>query len=311
MYTVLLSFAMIIACGIAWRRLAAEAGSVDALRQSINATVFNLFLPALCLKVLSTATMNREMLVIPLVAGLSLAVTLCLAVAAYRWLRRPLGLENREIGALIIAATFGNVTYLGLPVLTERFGTAGAGYAIFFDLFASTPMLWLAGIALAAHYGSGAPFNFRSALVTLGRLPPIWACVLGVGLSVGHLVLPGFLASAIGMLAGLVVPLMIFSIGLALRMPKAGRLQAIMPAVLIKMAVVPLLTYGMGRACGLAGIPLSACALEGAMPTMVLALLIARQFQLDEELTALCIAVTTGLSFATLPLVDHLLKLAG
>ncbi|MBC7542502.1 MAG: AEC family transporter [Candidatus Sericytochromatia bacterium] len=308
MNTVLLSFALIIALGVGWRRFAADAAAVEALRSRINATVFNLFLPALCIKVLSTTGLDRAMFVIPLVALISLAITLAFAASVYRLLQRPLGLAPRETGALIIAATFGNVTYLGLPVLSERFGPGAAGYAIFFDLFASTPMLWLAGVALAAHYGSGAPFRLDAALRTLLGLPPLWGCAVGVLLSVGHVTLPASITHALGLLAGLVVPLMIFSIGLALQMPKIDRLKAIWPALLIKMALVPLLTYAVARLCGLSGPPLAAVALEGAMPTMVLALLIARQFKLDEGLTALCIAVSTALSFATLPLADRLLS---
>jgi predicted permease len=48
------------------------------------------------------------------------------------------------------------------------------------------------------------------------------------------------------------------------------------------------------------------------MPTMVLSLLIASRFKLDESLAAFMIVVTTAISFVTLPLTlylaDHLVR---
>jgi predicted permease len=48
--------------------------------------------------------------------------------------------------------------------------------------------------------------------------------------------------------------------------------------------------------------------LEGAMPTMVLSLLIAARFKLDESLAAFIIVVTTAISFITLPVAIYLVQ---
>jgi predicted permease len=71
---------------------------------------------------------------------------------------------------------------------------------------------------------------------------------------------------------------------------------------------VPLIAYATATTLGLKGIALSACILEGAMPTMVLSLLIAARFKLDESLAAFIVVVTTAMSFVTLPVAIYLVQ---
>jgi predicted permease len=57
----------------------------------------------------------------------------------------------------------------------------------------------------------------------------------------------------------------------------------------------------------LSGATLKAVTIEGAMPVMVLSLVIADEFELDVPLAAACIAGSTILLFITLPAVMKLL----
>jgi len=101
---------------------------------------------------------------------------------------------------------------------------------------------------------------------------------------------------------------MIFSIGLALSLPKVGHAYAIIPAVIIKLAIVPFFSFLAAAMLGLSGDALASCLIEGAMPTMVLSLLIAAKFKLDVSLAAFLIVVTTVLSFFSLPVAVYLTK---
>ena len=58
---------------------------------------------------------------------------------------------------------------------------------------------------------------------------------------------------------------------------------------------------------GLNGSVLKAVTIEGAMPVMVLSLVIADEFDLDVPLAALCIAVSTVALFFTMPVMMKLL----
>jgi len=206
---------------------------------------------------------------------------------------------------LVLAATFGKLTYLGLPVLTGLYGYEAAKYALYYDLLAATPLLWFVGAPLASRYGEGKRMGIGDSFRTIASLPPLWGIGAGFVLNLGGIALPSFLLKTLGMLGDLVVPLMIFTIGLALSLPKVRHAYAIIPAVAIKLGVVPFISYTAAMLLGLKGTALASCFIEGAMPTMVLSLLIASRFKLDESLAAFVIVVTTVLSFITLPLAIH------
>jgi predicted permease len=305
MQDLLLSFGMIIFAGVAVRRLPTGLDA-DALRQAINASVFNIFLPALCIKVVSTAAIDSETLLVPAVAWITTISSLLISLAVYGVTQKILRITPAEKGVLVLAAAFGNVTYLGLPVLTGLYGYEAAKYALFYDLLATTPLVWLAGASLASRYGEGKAFRIGESLKTLASLPPVWGIGGGILLKAAGVPLPAFVLKTLGMFGDLVVPLMIFTIGLALTLPRVKHAYAIIPAVLIKLAVVPIISFSAAVLLGLKGTALASCLIEGAMPAMVLTLLMASRFKLDESLAAFIIVVTTVISFATLPLTIHL-----
>lgn len=305
MHDILFPFGLIILTGVACRRLRIGLDA-DSLRQAINAAVFNIFLPALCVKIVYTASMDLETLLVPATAWVTTISGLLISFAVYTLLEKPLRIVPAEKGVLILAAAFGNVTYLGLPVLTGLYGYGAAKYALFYDLLATTPLLWLVGAAMASRYGEGKRFALRESLRTISSLPPVWGIFAGIALKLTHVPLPETILKTLGMFGDLVVPLMIFTIGLALSLPRVKHAYVIVPAVLIKLFLVPFISYFAAVLLGLRGTALSSCLIEGAMPTMVLSLLIASRFRLDESLAAFLIVVTTVLSFATLPFAVHL-----
>jgi predicted permease len=308
MQEILLSFGLIILTGVGFRRLRIGPDA-DSVRQAINVAVFNIFLPALCVKIVYTASIDIETLLVPATAWVTTISGLLVSFAVYTLLEKPLHVSPAEKGVVLLAAAFGNVTYLGLPVLTGLYGYGAAKYALFYDLLATTPLLWLAGAAIASRYGEGKRFEFRESLRTVSSLPPVWGILAGIALKLAHIPLPSFIMRTLGMFGDLVVPLMIFTIGLALSLPRVKHAYIIIPAVLIKLFLVPFISYSAAVLLGLTGTALASCLIEGAMPTMVLSLLIASRFRLDESLAAFLIVVTTVLSFVTLPLAVHLTEL--
>jgi predicted permease len=308
MHETLLSFGLIILAGLGFRHL--RVGRLDAhvLRDAINILVLNVFLPALSLSAMYEADIGREALLVPATAWVTTLLTLALSVSVFGYLARRTSLSPEVTGVLVITATFGNVTYLGLPVLRELFGPPAIKYALFYDLLATTPILWRIGAPVAARYGTGGKTSLAGSLRTVLTLPPIWGIFIGMALNLADIPVPGFLLKALEILGSVVVPLMIFSVGLSLTFPRVEQPWLMLPALAVKLALVPVIAYGAARALGLSGTALSACAVEGAMPPMVLALLISARFGLHVPLTAVLIVAGTALSFFTVPLA---LSLAG
>ncbi len=303
MHQTILSFFIIIASGLIFRILKPGGIVGEDLRKNINTTVFNLFLPALCVKVMTNANLSFEAITVPINAYLTLSLLILISFVFFKVTKKLFHLNREVIGALILTSTFGNTTYLGLPVITGLFGEESAKYVLYYDLFATTPFLWTIGARFAAFYGGEKSPNIYDSIKKLLTLPPLWGIIIGILINILQLKLPFFIYKALELLGSVVVPLMIFSIGLSLSFVKPKHAFAIVFACIFKLILSPVVGFYLGKLMGLSRLTLSIVTLEAGMPSMVLSLLIASIFKLDVTLTAFTIVITTLLSFVSLPMI--------
>ncbi|MDQ6995923.1 MAG: AEC family transporter [Mariprofundus sp.] len=305
MFNVLLGMAAIILIGIGWRILLGRK-SAESIRAHLAQAVYHIFLPALVLHVLWQAPVDLNTIRIPLVAALSVLLSLLAAFLLYgngKLVAAFLpGNSNKMVGALLLASAFGNFSYLGLPVLSQAFGDWAQVIAIQFDLLASTPILFTVGIVLARYYGHASEGDH--VLLSLFQVPPLWAALAGLLLSVFAMPVPIWLDTALTTLAAAVVPLMLLSVGMALRWQSgwAARIPVLLPLMVIQLGLMPLIAWAACIGVGMPAQYLPPSVIEAAMPTMVLGLLVCDRFKLDVALYAEAVTLTTALSLFTLPI---------
>jgi predicted permease len=186
--------------------------------------------------------------------------------------------------------------------LESAFGGWARSVAIQYDLFACTPLLLTVGIIVARAHGTAT--DDEHPLVGLARVPALWAAVAAVGLNALSAPIPSILGDAMTRLAGGVVPLMLIAIGLALEWERGWtrRARLMVPVVVIRGAIAPLVVWGAAIALGLEGPTLSAVVLEAAMPSMVLGVVICDRYGLDTALYASAVTWSTAASILVLPL---------
>lgn len=249
---------------------------------------------------MATTKLDRVFVTVPATAALVTLACLGAAAAFYRftpWFREA---ARPTVGVLLLSAAFGNVTYLGLPVITETLGAPYGYVAILYDLLASTPVLLTVGMLTAARFGSGARVSLEASLRRVLKLPPLWGVIAGIICQV--VPTPKAVIDAAQLMGRAVIPVMIFTVGLALDFKDVRRLPVAVPALAAKLFLAPVLAWSLARLLGMTGGVLQAVVIEGAMPVMVLSLVLADEFELDVPLAAACIAVSTVASFFTLPL---------
>lgn len=303
----MLSFGLIVAAGYAWRFF--DPGGIDRhrLRHALSAAVLHFFLPALAFGLIATTTIDRSFIFVPLTAAVVTLAGLAAGFAAVRllpWFRRT---SRPAVGVLLLSGAFGNVTYLGLPVIIETLGQRFGYIAILYDLLATTPILLTVGMLMAARYGSGETSSLKTSFRRVLRLPPLWAVAAAVAVQIAGATPPRFVLEAAQLMGRAVIPVMIFTVGLALDFQDLRRLPVAVPALTLKLLLAPVLAWQAGTLFGLGGDELRAVVIEGAMPVMVLSLVIADEFELDVPLAATCIAVSTVASFFTLPMMMKML----
>jgi len=280
-------------------RIAKPAGlSAEQTRLVLTTVVYYLLLPAMVLEVLWSADIGLHSFQYTLLGvGSIIFAILCIwmvgAVCKF---------EDRRLGAMILAATFPNVTYLGLPVLEQTFGSWARSVVIQMDLFAVTPLLFTVGIAIARHYGEESSEKPRPVWLFFNA-PPFWAAAVAIILNINGIIAPVWLSGVLQKLSAAVVPLMLFSLGLALswRAVSVRNIPYIIPVIIIKMALMPLVAMVLVRFLPLAFEYKAAAVLDLSMPSMLLGIVFCDRYRLDSSLYAMAVTVTTAISLITLP----------
>ena len=296
MFVVLIQMFLLILCGAVWRWVRPAGLDGDQTRRVLTAVVYYLFLPALILKLMSHSPLDGESLRISLFGVAVMGCGALLSTVYLYWRRLP----SRQAGAMWLAVSFPNVTFLGLPVLLEIFGDWAALLVIQLDLFAFTPLVLTVGVLVARAYGGAGKGNQIAAFL---RVPPLWAAVVAIGLNVSGWHWPLWATDFLNLLAKGVTPLMLLSLGLALDWRALGwRLwPQVFPVVLFKLVLMPLFGWWLASWLGFSGDKLSALVLEAGMPSMLFGVVLCDRYGLDSRLYAVLVTVTTLLSIVTLP----------
>lgn len=293
----ILTFTAIVAVG-AVLRLTGVLRREDA--RPINALIIYVGLPAFIFQAVHAAELRPDLWGVVAVAWIVFAAMAGLAWLAARALKLPRGMA----GAFIIATALGNTGYIGYPITQALLGARELPEAVFYDVFGTVGGLVFVGLLIAQHYGDNAEARVNP-LRELVTFPAVIA--LAVALLLRPFPIPDMVSSGLGLLANMVAPLIMVSVGLSLRFRTLGRAAVPLTALtLLRLVVAPLIALGVGTLVLGAAVPLRVAVLEAGMPSMMLTLVVGERFGLDTDFIASAIFVTTAAAAVALPLVQLL-----
>ena len=259
-------------------------------RIGITGPEFNQRVTPLVMNVLLTATILNSVLSVPDFTGrdivdyvLVLTAATVLQVVMAWFLPRLLRTRSEDVGATRLVTAFGNVGFVGLPVVAAIFGDE----MVFFASLCNIPFnLALYSIGAAQLSGTdGARFDWRKVLNM-----PVIATLLSVVLLLSRIHVPAVIADTISTLAGATIPLSMLIIGTSL--------GAISVRALLTWLVLRPFVSGV-----LLGIPVLLAACPSAMVVTALCL----QYERSDAFASKCIFLSTVLSAVTIPLLIWLL----
>ncbi len=212
-------------------------------------------------------------------------------------LGRLFRLSPEQASVVKVNAALSNTTFVGLPVCTALWGSAGSVLALTYDLGMSLVFFTLAPWG----YGrSSRGLPWRQVCLN----PMIWGGILGAVVSASGLRLSGWPVEAITILGDATIPLSLLLVG-ALAEPARIRIGTLLPLtayLLGRLIVVPVAAWLLVCALRLATIPAAVVFLQSAMPASVVATVMARQYGADARLAATGAFLSVPLSFVTVPL---------
>lgn len=229
--------------------------------------------------------------------GAIIAVTLGVAAVSAA-LIEILGLPQRSF---LPALTLGNTGNLGLPLCLFAFGEQGLGLAV--AVYVTNSLLQFTFVPLL--------HTRVSILRTLFSTPMLYGAVAGLAVLTTGVSVPAWLASTLGALGDLLIPLMLMALGNTIGGLKATNLPRAFGLGAARLAISFAVAVGVSYALGLSGIAQGVLVLQGSMPAAVFSYLFAAHYDRDADDIAGIVLVSTLLGALTLPLlVSYALSLA-
>ncbi len=275
-----------------WRRVPVEP---------VSALVFYLFTPALIFHSMATTTLTAALSL--RIVGVMVITFLAMYLTASLWSRAVRHEASWRAGFALAAVTpnWGN---LGIPVARLAFGATGFDVAVVSfvvgALLAQTGSVAIASLARAP--GTGA-------LLQPLRYPAPYAAAAGIVVNALGISLPAVIETPVKTLSEAAIPVMLVVLGLQLR-HAVGLSQVRDTAVvsLGRLLIAPIVAWATATAIGLGGVERATLTLLAAMPTAVVATIIAQQLGAQPGFVTRVVVTTSVLSMVTLTALITLLR---
>jgi predicted permease len=297
MILTLIQMMLVMLCGVGWRIFSPTGLTADQIRPILTTVIYYVFLPALILDILWSANIGLGSFAYTVIGVSGILLTL-FVIWLVVWLFK---ISRPKAGAILLATAFPNVTCMGLPILEQTFGSWARPVAIQLDLFAAAPLVFTLGIIIARYYGEDN--GEKKAVLAFLNTPPFWAAFVAVMLNINHVAMPVWLGGVLDQLSAPVVPVMLFSLGLALSWHAVQwkNVPYIIPVIAIKLVVMPLIAVGVVGYLSMGNDYKSAAVIVMAMPSMLLGIVLCDRYQLDSSLYAMAVTITTLSSLFSVP----------
>jgi malate permease and related proteins len=201
--------------------------------------------------------------------------------------------DRNEQGSFILAGMLGNTGFVGLGLLPDLISPENMRWAVFFSLTQNLIGTYTIGVLVASYFGGATPQSRWWALVrNVLLVPSLWAFCLGyftrslpVPVWADHLAQGWYYW---------VIPASFLLMGMRLGQMQGWRsIQRAIPPVVLKLILLPLcVTVGV-TLLGFRGEPRLALVMMSGMPCAFAGLILAEEYELDRDLAASTIALST------------------
>lgn len=215
----------------------------------------------------------------------------------------PIILRDRKNKAYSLMLVFGNVGFMGYPLIASMYGQEAILPASIFNLFYSV-LMYTYGIMVM----SGRKFEVKNLKLLINS--GIIACILEIIIYAFNIKLPDFMGDSFTMLSNLTAPLSMMVIGATfagLSIRKLVTDVRILIFTVIRMILVPILMFPIFKFFIADEVLLGVCLVMVAVPVGSMNVMIAQQYGGNIETSAKGVAFTTLLAVVTMPLMFLLL----
>ena len=273
--------------------------------RQLSRLVINITCPALILSSSMTGELPDRRLILPLllISLLTYVVLTVMGLLLPRWLTK----RREDEGIIGFALIFGNVGFMGYPVVASIFGHEAVFYAAVLNVVNTFAVFTIGTWLIAGHDGvSGDRFQKKILYST-----PMLAAYLTMSIvALGINNIPVAISQPLTMLGDITVPAALLIIGSSmsrLSLPTMLGNRTIYATTVFRLALLPIGVHYLMAALGFTPFVVNINTLVIAMPVATYGTILCLRYQRDTTMMTEVTFITTLLSMVSIPILIKLL----
>jgi predicted permease len=301
MIEVMLTLFVIVIVGYVAGKLGYLGGDFD---RQLSRLVINITCPALILSSSMTGELPDRRFILPLLL-ISIVTYIILTGAAFL-LPRYMTKRKEDRGAIGFALMFGNVGFMGYPVVASIFGHEAVFYAAVLNVV-NTFTVFTIGTILITGSSNIEGKRFEKKVLYSTPMLAAYLTMLIVALEINNI--PGFICQSLTMLGNITVPAALLIIGSSMsQLPIRSLLgnATVYLTTALRLALLPLAVYYLTSLMGFSPMVVNINTVVIAMPVATYGTILCLKYGKDTTLMAEVTFITTLLSMISIPLLTML-----
>ena len=296
MVQVMMTLFVIVIVGYVAGKLSYLGGDFD---RQLSRLVINITCPALILSSAMTGELPDRQFILPLLA-ISVITYVVLTIVAFL-LPRYLTRKKDDEGAIGFALMFGNVGFMGYPVVASIFGHEAVFYAAVLNVV-NTFAVFTVGTMLITGKSGVEQKRFEKKVLYSTPMLAAYLTMAIVALEIDNI--PEAISQPLTMIGNITVPAALLIIGSSMsNLPIRAFLgnASVYVTALMRLAIIPLGMFYLCRALGFSPLVVNINTVVIAMPVATYGTILCLKYEKDTTLMTEVTFITTLLSMLSIP----------
>jgi hypothetical protein len=288
---------VVVVVGYVAGRIGYLGGDFD---RQLSRLVINITCPALILSSSMTGELPDRRFILPLL--LISVITYVVLTAVAFLLPRYLTKRREDEGAIGFALMFGNVGFMGYPVVASIFGHEAIFYAAVLNVV-NTFAVFTVGTILITGRGEVGGERFQKKVLYSTPMLAAYMTMLIVAFEIKDI--PAFISQPLTMIGNITVPAALLVIGSSMSQLPLRALMGNMTVYLttaLRLAILPLGVYYLTRSLGFSELVVNINTVVIAMPVATYGTILCLKYEKDTTMITEVTFITTLFSMLTIPL---------
>lgn len=242
--------------------------------------------------------LNQQIILLEALKIWASVVSVSLGCAAIGWI--VFRLLKKKHSGLYLPISLPNTVNVPFPIISLAYGPAGLFIATLYYI-PNVILLYSAGVFIAAGR------SWHENLKTVLKVPTIYAAILALLLNLFHIGVPSLIIRTLDFIGGMVIPVVLLTLGYSLSKVKITSLPTTLGSSLIRLGGGLAFGFLMVQIFDISGIARSIVVLMSAMPAAVNTYTVTAKYNNEAELVASVVMVTTIASLVLIPFLLHVL----